>query len=47
MNYWRNAEMFTRDPRFPTRSEVAMLAIGGFAGLLVWELFANPITSWI
>ena len=24
-----------------------MLAIGGFAGLLVWELFANPITSWI
>jgi hypothetical protein len=39
--------MFTRDPRFPTLREVAMLAIGGLAGLLVWELFANPITSWI
>ena len=39
--------MFTRDPRFPTLGEVVMLSIGGLAGLIVWEVFANPVTSWI
>jgi hypothetical protein len=39
--------MFTRNPKFPTRAEIVRLAIGGLAGLLVWEVFANPVTSWI